>query len=85
MDELSPTGGGEGYGAWGDAVNVGDDGKIADIGLLCHIVNLRWADALRPGISLIRTPHRAQVSQGLGALTCVAFHACQKAGSQYWS
>ena len=42
MDELSPTGGGEGYGAWGDAVDVGDDEKIADFGLVSHRQKPPW-------------------------------------------
>ena len=36
MSELSPSGGSEGYGACDDAVDVGDDGKISDFGLIGH-------------------------------------------------
>ena len=41
MSELSPSGGSEEYGACDDEVDVGDDGKVADLALVSHRKYLR--------------------------------------------
>ena len=41
MSEPSPSGGGKGYGACPDEIDVGDDGKVSDFTLVSHRKNLR--------------------------------------------
>ena len=36
MSEPSPSGGGEGYGACPDEVDVGNNGKVSNLALICH-------------------------------------------------
>lgn len=83
MDELSPTGGGEEYGAWGDAVDVGDDGKIADIGLLCHTGETSVGKSADPADDLFFGSGLPPCAQDCCSFW--AFQVIQKDSSQYFS